>query len=87
MNLYSQLFHQLDKDPQDFGAMEAYFGNEDPADASWAAWLLSGKRMKLAINWEELKAIISGATGLPMWLVEDSHAKVGNWAETTALLV
>ena len=87
MNRYSQLFHALEKDPEDSRMLHEYFAEVDCVEGAWVAWLLSGKRMKRVVQWEELKDIVSGATGLPRWLVEESHSKVGNWAETAALLV
>jgi DNA ligase-1 len=67
-------------------AMAAYFGSAPPADAAWAVYLLSGRRLKRLVPARELRAWTAAATGYPEWLVEETHSAVGDLAETLALL-
>jgi DNA ligase-1 len=67
-------------------AMAAYFGSAPPADAAWAVYLLSGRRLKRLVPTRELRAWTAAATGYPEWLVEETHSAVGDLAETVALL-
>ena len=50
-------------------------------------WFLSGNRIKGAIKTGELRLFSSERSGLPLWLIEESHDRVGDLAETISLLI
>jgi len=90
MKLFSQLFHDLDnltKTNDRIDRLVTYFEEALPEDALWVSWFLSGNRMKGIIKTGELRSFAAQRCGLPLWLVEDSHEKVGDLAETITLLV
>lgn len=66
--------------------MALWFGEADPADAAWAVYLLSGRRIKRCVRPTLLREVAAEVSGLPMWLVEESYAVVGDLAETVSLL-
>jgi DNA ligase-1 len=68
-------------------ALVRYFRQATPADAAWAAWLFSGRRLKRFIGPATLGRWLVEASGLPEWLVDESQAAVGDMAETIALLM
>ena len=85
MKLFSQLFHDLDnltKTNDRIDRLVTYFEEALPEDALWVSWFLSGNRMKGIIKTGELRSFAAQRCGLPLWLVEDSHDKVGDLAET-----
>src|SRR5688572_17624749 len=67
--------------------MARYFQNAPPADAAWAAYILSGRRLKRFIGPALLFRWLVEASALPPWLIEESTAAVGDLAETIALLM
>jgi DNA ligase-1 len=68
-------------------AMVRYFRSAPPADAAWAAYILSGRRLKRFIGPALLSRWLIEASGLPEWLVGESYSAVGDTAETIALLM
>src|SRR5262245_35964584 len=68
-------------------AMVRYFRCAPPADAAWAAYILSGRRLKRFIGPALLRRWLVDASGLPEWLVDESYATVGDLAESIALLM
>lgn len=68
-------------------ALVAYFIAAPPLDAAWAAWHLTGHRLKRVVSRNDLVAAALAATGVPAWLFEASHAATGDLAETIALLL
>jgi DNA ligase-1 len=68
-------------------AMVRYFRNAPPADAAWAAYILSGRRLKRFIGPSLLWRWLTEASGLPEWLVAESYSAVGDIAEAIALLI
>jgi DNA ligase-1 len=90
MRRFCQLFRQLDRSMGSrdrVAALVAYFGSEPPEDAAWGLHCLLGKQRRRLITARRLRQIALEATGMPEWLVEASHAQVGDSAETIALLV
>ncbi|MEM1182358.1 MAG: ATP-dependent DNA ligase [Acidobacteriota bacterium] len=67
-------------------AMETYFRAAEPADAAWALYFLTGRRLKRLLAPGLLRPLALEATGLPDWLFEDCYATVGDLAETLSLL-
>ena len=68
-------------------AMSRYFRHAPPADAAWAAYILSGRRLKRFIGPSLLHRWLVEASGLPEWLVDESYSTIGDMAETIALLM
>jgi DNA ligase-1 len=68
-------------------ALVAYFTSAPPLDAAWAAWHLTGHRLKRVVSRNDLVGAALAATGLPPWLFDASHAATGDLAETIALLL
>src|SRR5262245_19732981 len=66
--------------------MSRYFVHAPPADAAWAAYILSGRRLKRFIGPSLLYRWLVEASGLPEWLVDESYSTVGDMAESIALL-
>jgi DNA ligase-1 len=58
----------------------------DEPSAAWTLYLLSGGKPQLKLSSRDLRQMILEWTGLPDWLVAQSHQEVGDLAETLALL-
>ena len=90
MRAFSELYEELDTTTSTnlkVAAMVRYFNNAIPADAAWAAYILSGRRLKRFIGPATLWRWLVELSELPEWLVEESSATVGDLAETVALLM
>lgn len=90
MRAFAQLFTALDsttRTSEKLAALENYFRNTPPADAAWALWFLSGRRLKRAVKAAHLCQCAAEVADLPMWLVDQCHEHVGDLAETLALLL
>jgi ATP-dependent DNA ligase len=68
-------------------AMVAYFKDAPPADAAWAVFFLTGRRLKRLVSYPAIHEWTLAATGLESWLLEESYAVVGDGAETAALVL
>ena len=68
-------------------AMAEYFTAAPPADAAWAVFFLTGRRLKRLLNYALIHQWTMEATGIESWLVEECYAVVGDGAETAALLL
>lgn len=89
MKRFAALYRELDRSTallDKRAALVAYFRDAPPADAAWALWLLSGGKLSRIANARELHEWVVEETGLPAWLVEESHGHVGDLAETLSLL-
>ncbi len=89
MRRFVALFETLDATTATNAKVEAlrsYFAAAPPADAAWAVYFLTGRRLKHLIGPVRLKRWLIEQTGLPAWLVDASHQHVGDLAETIALL-
>ena len=89
MKRFTRLFTELDRTTRTSGkvaALEAYFGEAPPEDAAWAVHVLTGGRVKRAVQGRLLREWIAGEAGLPLWLLEETYHQVGDLAETLALV-
>ncbi len=89
MQHFSRLYQELDQTTSTnakVAAMVRYFQQAPAADAAWALYFLSGRRLKRLVGAAELRAWLHASVELPEWLVEDTYASVGDLAETIALL-
>src|SRR5262245_38554312 len=68
-------------------AMARYFKSAPAADAAWAAYILSGRRLKRFIGPALLSRWRIEASGMPEWMVSECYSTVGDMAETIALLI
>jgi DNA ligase-1 len=68
-------------------AMADFFTSAPPADAAWAVFFLTGRRLKRLLNYALIHQWTMEATGIESWLVEECYAVVGDGAETAALLL
>ena len=90
MKAFAALFQRLDQERgtnAKVAAMVDYFTATDPADGAWAIHFLSGRRIKRLIGPVQLREWLAEASGLPAWLVEETHQHVGDLAETIALIL
>ena len=89
MKLFSSLFHDLDsmtKTNDRLDRLVEYFDSAPQEDSIWVCWFLSGNRIKGAVKTGELRSFLSDWSKLPLWLIEECHDRVGDLAETIALL-
>jgi DNA ligase-1 len=90
MRAFSELYEELDTTTSTtlkVAAMTRYFSTAAPADAAWATYMLSGRRLKRFLGPAVLKRWLIEACGLPEWLVDECYSSVGDFAETVALLM
>jgi DNA ligase 1 len=90
MRAFSELYEELDTTTSTnlkVAAMVRFFNSATPADAAWAAYILSGHRLKRFIGPALLRRWLVEVSALPEWLVEESYSTVGDLAETVALLL
>jgi DNA ligase-1 len=87
---FAELYDEIDTTTSTnlkVAAMSRYFRSAPPADAAWAAYILSGRRLKRFIGPSLLYRWLVEASGLPEWLVDESYSSVGDMAEVIALLM
>jgi DNA ligase 1 len=87
---FAELYDEIDTTTSTnlkVNAMATYFRRAPPADAAWAAYILSGRRLKRFIGPSLLRKWLIEASGLPEWLTDESYSAVGDMAETIALLM
>ena len=68
-------------------AMVAYFQSAPKADAAWAVFFLTGRRLKRLLQYSLIHEWTMAATGVESWLIEECYSVVGDGAETAALLL
>jgi DNA ligase-1 len=89
MRAFAALYEELDTTQSTnlkVAAMSRYFREAPPADAAWATYILSGRRLKRFIGPALLKRWLIGEAAFPEWLIDESYSSVGDLAETIALL-
>jgi DNA ligase 1 len=90
MRAFATLYEELDTTTSTtlkVEAMVGYFRTAPPADAAWAVYILSGRRLKRFIGPAVLWRWLIDAVALPEWLVAESYSSVGDLAEAIALLM
>jgi DNA ligase-1 len=85
-NLYDALDRTTSTNAK-VAAMAAYFARAPRADAAWAVYFLTGRRLKRLISYVTIRDWTLAATGLPEWLLAECYAAVGDGAETSALVL
>ena len=90
MKRFASLFAALDHTTSTntkVDAMVAYFSEAPAADAAWAVFFLTGRRLKRLVPGRAVGQWTLAATGLPEWMLEDCYSVVGDGAETSTLLL
>ena len=90
MRRFAQLFWELDGTTRTGDKVELlrrYFVETPPEDAVWALYFLTGRKLKRLVNTRLLREWAVEATGIPLWLLEQSYEQVGDLAETIAWLL
>ena len=90
MKRFAALYETLDRTTSTndkVDALAAYFSSTPPADAAWAVWFLTGRRMKRLVGSRLLAGWAMAEAAVPGWLFEECYAGVGDLAETISLLL
>src|SRR5688500_7618146 len=86
---FARLFESIDRTTSTnakIDAMASYFAAAPPADAAWAVFFLTGRRLKRLVPGAAIRDWTVAATGIEPWLIEECYAVVGDGAETAALV-
>jgi DNA ligase 1 len=87
---FSRLYDAIDRTTSTnakVAAMAAYFAAAPAADAAWAVFFLTGRRLKRLLPYSSINSWTLAATGLPSWTLDECYAVVGDGAETAALVL
>ena len=90
MQRFARLFDTIDGTTSThakIAAMAEYFQEAPAADAAWAIFFLTGRRLKRLVPQAALQDWILSATGLPEWILAECYSVVGDGAEVAALLL
>lgn len=90
MKHFSDLYARLDettKTNEKVAALRDYFQAVDPADAAWAIYFLSGRKLRQIIPTRRMCEWAAEAAKIPAWLFDESYEMVGDLAETMALVL
>jgi DNA ligase 1 len=85
--LLIQALEQAEKADDKVDLLAAYFKKVSEADIIHAIALLSGKRPKRVAGSAMLRQWAAEKAGIPLWLLEESYAAVGDSSETVSLLL
>ena len=88
MRRFCALYDALDRTTSTnakVAALTAYFRDAPPADAAWAIFFLTGRRLKRVVPSAGLRQWAQDATRLPEWLLYESYSAAGDFAELVAL--
>ena len=90
MHRFTALYLALDASTRTsakVAALVAYFRAAPAHDAAWAAYFLTGRRIKRVVATRDLVTAALEASGLSPWLFDASYDAVGDLAETLALVL
>ena len=88
MKRFSALYEALDRTTSTnakVAALVAYFREAPPADAAWAVFFLTGRRLKRVVPSAGLRDWAQEITGLPEWLLYECYSAAGDFGELVAL--
>jgi DNA ligase-1 len=88
MRKFCELYEALDRTTSTnakVAALAAYFRDAHPADAAWAIFFLTGRRLKRVVPSAGLREWAQEITGLPEWLLLESYSAAGDFGELVAL--
>ena len=87
---FARLFERIDHTTSTnakVDAMAEYFAGAPPDDAAWAAFFLTGRRLKRLIPSASIRDWTLAATGFEEWMIGECYSVVGDGAETAALML
>lgn len=90
MRQFAELYWRLDGTPrttEKVAALKDYFATVPAEDAACGLTVLCGARQTRAVPTKLLREWAAEAAGLPLWLLEECYAHVGDLAETLALVL
>ena len=90
MKRFAELYWQLDgttRTTEKVEALKSYFASVPPEDAACGLTVLCGARQMRAVPTKLLREWAAEASGLPLWMLEECYAHVGDLAETLALVL
>jgi DNA ligase 1 len=90
MQQFALLYDEIDRTTSTkakVAAMRAYFKTAPPADAAWAVFFLTGRRLKRLVPSAAIRDWTLAATGLAEWILGECYSVVGDGAETAALIL
>jgi len=90
MNRFAALFAAIDGTNATNAKVEAivrYLADAPPADAAWAIYFLTGRRLKRLVAGRAIGDWARAITGLDEWLLGECYSIVGDGAETAALVL
>ena len=90
MRRFADLYGTLDASTRTHAkvaALVAYFRAVPPADAAWATYFLTGRKLARAVKSRDLRAAALSLAQIPEWLFDASYDAVGDLAETIALVL
>ena len=74
MRRFALLYDEIDRTTSTnakVAAMARYFASAPPADAAWAVFFLTGRRLKRLVSYIAIRDWTLAATGLEPWLLEE----------------
>lgn len=90
MHHFTQLYIDLDRTNRNSEKLEAlrrYFRTAQAADAVWAVYLMTGRKLGRTINSRQMRDWSAELTGLPAWMIDECYHVVGDLSETLSLLL
>lgn len=90
MKRFTRLFTEIDRTNrtnEKVAALVNYFREAPAEDAAWSLYFLTEKRLKRPVSGRQLLQWASETSGYPQWLLEECYDRVGDFAETVALLI
>ena len=88
MQRFSALYEAIDQTTSTnakVAALASYFRDAPAADAAWAIFFLTGRRLKRVVPSAGLRQWAQEVTGLPEWLLYECYSAAGDFAELVAL--
>ena len=88
MQRFTELYEALDRTTSTnakIAALAAYFRDAPPADAAWATFFLTGRRLRRLVVSTALWEWTQQVTGFPDWLLRECYSAAGDFAEVIAL--
>jgi len=90
MKRFAGLYWRLDattRTSEKVAALADYFRDAPAGDAAWAVYFLAGNRLKQLLPSRVLRRWAMQEASLPEWLFEECYERVGDLAETVALVL
>ena len=90
MREFAKLYDEIDSTTSTnakVAAMARYFAAAPRADAAWAVFFLTGRRLKRLVPHASIGQWTLAATGFDEWILGECYSVVGDGAETAALML